>query len=212
MPTVGATQERSDVADAGWRDFPPLALHPILRHAMEAFNEHGYHGTSVRDIAARVGVTVPMIYYHHQNKQAVLVALLETGIDDVLTRCQRAVESAGDDPVAQLSAFVECLVLFSAHRRGLAFLDTELRSLEPENRARYVAKRDELEAMLRRTVLTGVRTGQLHTPLPVEASRAILAMCQAVAVWFRLDGPDKPAAVARRYVTLSLDTLRERRH
>jgi len=43
--------------DAGppthWREFPPLELHPMLLHAMEAFNEHGYHGTSVRDIARR---------------------------------------------------------------------------------------------------------------------------------------------------------------
>ncbi|MEH0573205.1 TetR/AcrR family transcriptional regulator [Streptomyces sp. B21-108] len=40
--------------------------------------------------AQSVGVTVPALYYHHENKQAMLVALLERGMDEVLARARLA--------------------------------------------------------------------------------------------------------------------------
>jgi AcrR family transcriptional regulator len=190
-----------------WRSYGPLGLHPILAHAMEAFNEHGYHGTSVRDIAGRVGVTVPALYYHYANKQALLSTLLETSIKDVLDRCRAAAEEAGTDPAARFCGMVESIVLSMTHRRRLAFLDTEIRSLEPQNRARYVALRDYLQHMLLDTVEAGRAEGVFTTPIPADAVRSVLLMCQGVANWFRPDGPLTAEEVAERHVLLSLGTV-----
>ncbi|MGX1542050.1 TetR/AcrR family transcriptional regulator [Streptomyces adustus] len=190
-----------------WRSYGPLDLHPILVQAMEAFNEHGYHGTSVRDIAGRVGVTVPALYYHYENKQALLATLLETSIKDVLDRCRAAAGEAGDDPLARFCGMVESIVLYMTHRRQLAFLDTEIRSLEPQNRARYVALRDYLEHMLLDTVEAGRAQGVFTTPIPADAVRSVLVMCQGVANWFRADGPLTAEEVAERHVLLSLGTV-----
>ncbi|MFF2327443.1 MULTISPECIES: TetR/AcrR family transcriptional regulator [unclassified Streptomyces] len=190
-----------------WRSYGPLDLHPILMHAMEAFNEHGYHGTSVRDIAGRVGVTVPALYYHYENKQALLATLLETSIKDVLDRCRAAAGEAGDDPLARICGMVESIVLYMAHRQQLAFLDTEIRSLEPQNRARYVALRDYLEHMLLDTVEAGRARGVFTTPIPADAVRSVLIMCQGVANWFRADGPLTAEEVAERHVLLCLGTV-----
>jgi hypothetical protein len=128
----------------------------------------------------------------------------------VLGRCHSAVAEAGDDPVERFSALVECIVLFMTHRAPLAFLDTEIRSLEPENRARYVQLRDELEGLLRDTVRDGAEAGVFTTPVPVDASRAVLAMCQAVAQWYRPDGPLDPQEIAERYVTIALAAVGHR--
>jgi AcrR family transcriptional regulator len=197
--------------DAGshrqWREYAPLDLHPILMHSMQAFNEHGYHGTTVRDLARRVGVTVPALYYHYENKQALLSTLLETSMRDVLDRCRTAAAEAGDEPVARFSAMIECIVLYMANRRGLAFLDSEIRSLEPENRARYIALRDYLEHILLDTVQAGITEGHFATPIPADASRAVLTMCQGVATWYHPDGPLPPETIAHRYVLLSLGTV-----
>ncbi|WP_299538113.1 TetR/AcrR family transcriptional regulator [uncultured Streptomyces sp.] len=190
-----------------WRAYGPLELHPILLHAMQAFNEHGYHGTSVRDIAARVGVTVPALYYHYANKQALLSTLLEASVKDVLDRCRAAAAEAGDEPLPRFRGMVESIVLYMAHRRGLAFLDTEIRSLEPENRARYVALRDYLEHMLLDTVRDGIARGVFTTPIPADAVRAVLIMCQGVANWYSPDGPLTAEEVAERHVLLSLGTV-----
>ncbi|MFJ3670432.1 TetR/AcrR family transcriptional regulator [Streptomyces sp. NPDC090106] len=190
-----------------WRAYEPLDLHPILMHTMEAFNEHGYHGTSVRDIAGRVGVTVPALYYHYENKQALLATLLQMSMTDVLDRCRAAAAEAGEDPLPRFCVMVESITLYMAHRKGLAFLDTEIRSLDAGNRARYVALRDYLEHMLLDTVKSGVAQGVFTTPIPAEAVRAVLTMCQGVANWYRADGPLAAEEIARRYVLLALGTV-----
>ncbi|MFJ4621198.1 TetR/AcrR family transcriptional regulator [Streptomyces sp. NPDC088812] len=209
MSTEPSTEPSEDTAAPAhhWRSYGPLDLHPILWHAMTAFNEHGYHGTSVRDIAGRVGVTVPALYYHYENKQALLATLLETSMKDVLDRCRAAAAEAGDDPLPRFCGMVESIVLYMANRKGLAFLDTEIRSLEPENRARYVALRDYLEHMLLDTVEKGIARGTFTTPIPADAVRAVLIMCQGVANWYRTDGPLTAEEVAERHVLLSLGTV-----
>jgi AcrR family transcriptional regulator len=201
MSTEGQT--RSEVP--AWADYSQDAqLSPVLRHALDAFVEDGYHATTVRDLARRLGQTVPAIYYHYQNKQAVLVALLSLAIDDLLWRVRQAAAEAPDDPLARLGNIVRCLVLFVAYRQKLAFLDGEIRSLEPDNRAEYVARRDEVQNIVDGTVQAGMDAGVFADGDAHAIARAILTMCRGIVIWFRPDGPMSPEAVADLYVTLSL--------
>lgn len=48
----------------------------ILATAVELFGEVGYRGTSLRDIAQRVGITHPGLLYHFNSKQELLSAVL----------------------------------------------------------------------------------------------------------------------------------------
>jgi AcrR family transcriptional regulator len=193
-----------------WRVSAPAELSPILLHTLAAFEEHGYHGTSVRDIARRVGVTVPALYYHYENKQAMLYALLSGSMESLLDKCQIALAEAGSDPVARVSALVECMVRFMAYRGSKGLLDSEIRSLEPANRAVYIGMRDRLDEQAHEVIADGVHKGVFHTEHPVEAGRALLTMCHAVARWYHLGGELTPEELADRYVTLALGLLEHR--
>ncbi|MET1038387.1 MAG: TetR/AcrR family transcriptional regulator [Aeromicrobium sp.] len=202
--TSGADVEAIRDALDDWRTYPELRLPPILAVALEQIGEHGYDATSVRTIAKELGVTVPALYYHFENKQAMLVALLDYAMATVHAHAQAALDEAGTDCVRRLSAVVESIVLYMAHHSDLAFLDSERRSLTEENRARYFASRDELEGYLRDAVQSGAQQGVFTTPHPEECSRAILSMCQGIATWYRLGGPVPPQAMAERYVEIAL--------
>jgi AcrR family transcriptional regulator len=196
-----------EMAEDDWRVFHELILPPILAGALEAFEEHGYHGTTVRDIARRVGVTVPALYYHYENKQAMLVELLMGSMGALLKRCRTAVAGADDDPVSRFRVLVECIVLFMGHRTTRGVLESEIRSLVPNNRVRYIALRDELEGMLHDIVADGVKAGQFDTEYPVEAGRAVLTMCNAVGRWYHPHGLMPPAELASRYVSVALGAV-----
>jgi AcrR family transcriptional regulator len=47
----------------------------ILDVALDLFTDQGFDGTSMRDIAGRLGITKPSIYYHFAAKEEILLAL-----------------------------------------------------------------------------------------------------------------------------------------
>ncbi|WP_261554868.1 TetR/AcrR family transcriptional regulator [Frankia tisae] len=194
---------------ANWREFAPPQLTPILQGAMDALYEHGYHGTTVRDIARRAGVTVPALYYHYASKQGILVALLDLGIEDALGRARAALAEVGEDaPVrARFVAFVESMTLFMAHRVRMAVLDSELRYLEPANRRGYAAKRKELETLLLDILVDGNSSGMFQMTSPADTSRALLGMLRSITGWYHPDGPLTPVEISRRYVDIALSTV-----
>ncbi len=49
----------------------------IQQVAVELFTEHGYEGTSLREIAERLDVTKAALYYHFKSKEDIVTSLVE---------------------------------------------------------------------------------------------------------------------------------------
>jgi AcrR family transcriptional regulator len=193
---------------ANWRAYVGAPLKPILESALESFVVQGYHGTSMRTLASNAGLSVPGLYHHYPSKQAILVAIMERAMDDLYERSVAALLEAGNPIVDQLRLHIECLVLFHAYRGPLAFIAaSEIRSLEPEARERYIAARDRQQSMLEAIVEAGVEQGYFTTPYPHDVTRALITMCTAVSQWYTTAGPLSPEELARRYVDMAMTTL-----
>jgi AcrR family transcriptional regulator len=53
----------------------PSTREKILDVALDLFTDQGFDGTSMREIAGRLGITKPSIYYHFSSKEDILLAL-----------------------------------------------------------------------------------------------------------------------------------------
>jgi AcrR family transcriptional regulator len=190
-----------------WRRFDELELAPTLTGAMAAFHEQGYHATSVRDVANRVGLTVPALYYHHGSKEGMLVELLTGSVQHLHARLCLAIDGAGADPADQFANYIECVVLFMAYRREVANLDTEIRALSAVNRRAYAKVRKQIEEQLLGIVRAGAEAGIFHVDHPEDTVRALLGMIQAVATWYDPAGLLKPPQLAERYVEIATQTV-----
>ncbi|MCX4092937.1 TetR/AcrR family transcriptional regulator [Nocardia sp. alder85J] len=204
-----ATHESAAETPADWRRYEPLELTPLLTAALDAFYENGFHGTTVRDIARRVGLTVPSLYYHHESKEGAFVTLLELGTGEAAGRV-RAAAATGSGSREQFANVIEALVLHTTYRTRLAALDLELRHLSPDNRKRYAARRKEIETVLYDVLTVGVADGTFDAAHPDETARALLGMCQSIARWYQPDGPLGPHELAERYVGIALAAARAR--
>ncbi|WP_083441909.1 TetR/AcrR family transcriptional regulator [Nitriliruptor alkaliphilus] len=191
-----------------WQEFAPVPLTPILEAALAAFNERGYNGAAVRDIAGRVGVTVPTLYYHHGSKQGMLLALLQASMGDLVARTSVALEEAGDHPLHRFVDLVDCTVRFMCHRQRLAWLDPEARYLDDDARTIYAAPRKLVEERLLAVVRAGDAAGTFDVEHPVDTTRALLGTFQSIATWYRADGPLTPEEIAARHVAFALDAVR----
>lgn len=84
----------------------------ILRAALEEFAARGYHATSVRELAERVGLTKTAVLYHFPGKADIVTALAEPMLAELETALAKAAEAAD----ARRAAIEGLLDVWLAHR------------------------------------------------------------------------------------------------
>lgn len=75
----------------------------LLMSAMACFADLGFSAVTVREIAARAGLSVGVLYQHYPNKNALLLAAFERSMTDVRASFAAA---AAAPPLAQLATLV----------------------------------------------------------------------------------------------------------
>jgi AcrR family transcriptional regulator/transcriptional regulator with XRE-family HTH domain len=193
-----------------WRDYGPLGFDPVLRAALAEFLGIGYHGATVRGIAARCGLSVSGIYHYYASKQQMLVTILDLTMTELLMRA-RAARAEGRDPVERFSLLIEHLALFHTHRRELGSVGaSEMRSLDAVNRIKIAKMRTAQQRMVDHEVGDAVLEGRFRADHPHEAARAVVTMCTALPTWWRPEGPCSAEQIAEQYVGFALDLLQNR--
>jgi AcrR family transcriptional regulator len=181
----------------------------LIAAAVEVMAVHGYHGTSVRDIATAAGTSPAILYHHFGSKQELLAVLLDRGMDRLVTATEEALDLAGDDPADRLRAVVGVHVRMHLESQRESLLgNSELRSLDPGSLRGVVAKRDVQQRIFDRVVRDGVRRGVFAAPHADDAARFITGACTAVASWYRPGGPLGADEIVHRYQQIALDAVR----
>ena len=64
----------------------------LLRQAARAFSAHGYHDTSLDDVARRLNVTKPTLYYYFASKDEILFEAQRLGMDSADLRIKNFIQ------------------------------------------------------------------------------------------------------------------------
>ncbi|GAA5511662.1 HTH-type transcriptional repressor KstR2 [Deinococcus carri] len=174
----------------------------ILTEAARLFVASGYHGVSMREVAAAVGVTKPALYHHYADKEALFLAMLEGTLDGLSRLVGHAQAQAGVR--AQLETLVGDLLASAPEQRVGLQLAGELRHVSPERRAAF-------EDEYRRVWMGGLsglieeasRRGELRADLPPAVlTRALLALLYPLVTGAP---PADPHGTARALLSVYLD-------
>ncbi len=166
-----------------------LKVDPICAAALRCFVVSGFHGTTIRQIAAEAGLSVPGIDHHYESKSAILVALCELAMDQLLQASRLAVAS-GTTTLERFEHLTSCLIQFHAEYGEIAFVTySEIRSLPPEAREEHLQARRDEQALVTEVVERGVAESIFATQNPTEAARAISTLCLGLSQWYRPGGP-----------------------
>ncbi|WP_235883903.1 TetR/AcrR family transcriptional regulator [Saccharopolyspora elongata] len=153
----------------------------ILAVAEQVFAADGYQGTSMDDIAARVGLSKPMLYEYFGSKEGLLLACLQRAKRELLEAT--TVAAAGAATPEQL--LHNCLLAFfkfsDDHAQAWALLRNE--SAVPSSSVSSELESIRMQQMEFTSGLMGAARPDLD-PVQLEAfAEAIIGACERLALW-----------------------------
>lgn len=160
----------------------------LLVQAAHLFREKGYERTTVRDLAAAVGIQSGSIFHHFRTKEDILQAVMTEAILFNTARMRERLAATGSVK-AQLRALVTCeLESINGYTgEAMAVLVYEWRSLSPESQARILTLRDIYEGLWMDVLQQAANQGMICAD-PFVVRRFLTGALSWTTTWYRPDG------------------------
>jgi AcrR family transcriptional regulator len=189
---------------------PGYDLDSLLAVAVEVFNERGYDGTSMEDLARRLGITKSAIYHHVSGKEELLRLATSRALDGWSAvadqaRAQHApaierLEYLVRGSVGVLQAELPCVTLLLRVRGN-----TEVERAALNRRRAF----DRLVADL---VTEAEQDGDIRADVdPAITARLLFGLVNSLVEWYRPTGRSAGSTLADAVCAIAFDGLRVRR-
>ena len=179
------------------------------------FNERGYTGTTVRELADACGLAPGAMYNHYASKEALLFAIVDRVHDEADAILSETLRGAGAGAIVQLEALASAFTAFHIARpRETRVANRDYIYLPAAQRDSVVRRRRRVRALFADVLREGERQGSftfgdLGSDDAIQAaSMAILNMVVLVAEWFDPAGPRSAQATAALHGRLALRIAR----
>jgi AcrR family transcriptional regulator len=156
----------------------------VIRSAAQAFDQRGYHNTSLDDIAAALGVTKPTIYYYVASKEQLLFECFLAGLEPIRSALRRAEHMPGTGR-DRLREVVRDYAVAIASEYGWCMVRAEHQDLGPELSAQVRALKSEIDRGIRRLLQAGINDGSVVVGDTKLAAFAIAGALNWIAHWYR---------------------------
>jgi len=192
-PAGRIAAERSEPAEAEespWRASRERAPHrdvkrdAVLRAAAKLFTARGFKGTSLDDIAASLGVTKPTLYHYVANKEEILFACVQRGLDAL--RCAIAEtalrEGNGRD---RLRAVLRQYAAIVTSDYGLCVIRVGEDPLAEPRRRELRALKAGIDAEFRTLIEEAMANGTVAPGDAAMAAYSVVGALGGIGRWYR---------------------------
>jgi AcrR family transcriptional regulator len=190
------------------RGRPGYDQETVLRRAIELFNEQGYDGTSMGDLARELGFSKSAIYHHVPSKTHLLSQALDEALDgltEVLDEASR--EVAGATAYDRLRRAVRLSVAVLVDHQPAVTLLLRVRGNSDVEVAALRRRRD-LDARFAALVREAVDEGSLRSDVPPAlVSRLLFGMVNSLVEWHRPGGAVDAEQLSDAITTIAFDGL-----
>ncbi|MCA3646797.1 MAG: TetR family transcriptional regulator [Methylobacterium sp.] len=159
----------------------------IIREAAKVFSRRGVHGTSLEDVAERLGVSKAALYRYVPSKQDLLYACHKEAMviaDDSLG----AAEAEGQTGLEKIRRGMARYMREMIGTMGVPVLILEENALAGAQAAEIMRLRDAFEHRMRRLVEEGIADGSIVKINPKLAVFTLLGAVHWVTKWYSPDG------------------------
>lgn len=189
------------------RGRPGHDLSTVLAGSVAVFNERGFDGTSMEDLAQRLGISKSAIYHHVKSKDA----LLGLALDHALAGLEKAVEQVQTlqaPAIDRLEALLRASVHVLVERLPYVTLLLRLRgNTQVEHEA--LERRRAIDAVAADLVKEAIGNGDLRPGVdPLLAARLMFGMVNSITEWLKADSRFDAETLAADVAGAALNGLR----
>jgi AcrR family transcriptional regulator len=158
----------------------------MLRAAAHCFNQKGYSGTSLKDVADRLGLTDPALYYYVRSKEE-LVYLCYLRAAEVGQEAMQLAISEGANGFDKVMLYLRHHVDFMVGERGPIAIMSEIPSLKPTHREEVLELSRRHSAAFEALSEEGIADGSV-APCDVRMTgNAIMGAVNWIPKWYHGD-------------------------
>jgi AcrR family transcriptional regulator len=189
------------------RGRPGYDVSAVLEASVMVFNERGFDGTSMEDLAQRLGISKSAIYHHVDSKDA----LLGLALDHALAGLEEAAAEvrALDGPaVDRLETLLRRSVAVLVDRLPYVTLLLRVRgNSEVERQA--LTRRRRIDRLVAGLVKEAVGDGDLRPDLdPALTARLLFGMVNSLTEWLKPGSRHSAEELARVVAAVAFDGLK----
>jgi len=174
----------------------------VLKAAAHCFNQKGYSGTSLKNVADMLGLTDPALYYYVKNKEELVYLCYVRAADVGREALDRAVAERGSG-LEQVQHYLRYHIEIMVGERGPIAIMSEIPSLKPDHRHEVLelSRRHSLnfEALLQH----GIDDGSINDCDIRMTGNAIMGSVNWIPKWFHGDESIAAKVVAEFPTVLS---------
>jgi AcrR family transcriptional regulator len=181
----------------------------VIRAAAREFNRKGYHNTSLDDIAARLEVTKPTVYYYVTSKEQLLFQCFRAGVEQIRAAF-RDVRRLEVPARTRLNAVLRHYGAAVASEFGWCMVRAEDQDLAPAMSRHIKALKSEIDHGIRRLIREGIQDGSIQPCDPKMTAFALAGALNWIAHWYREDQSLTGGQIADAFVAIFEGGLRPR--
>ena len=203
--TTAAKATKTKASNSPWASAPDreqqreTKRQAVLQAAAELFNERGFHATSLDDIAARLHVSKPTLYYYVKNKDEILLQCVSQGLEMTLEGIE-ASRQAGGNAVDQLRACMQVYAGIVTQPFGMCIIRIGDEEVPEPSRTELRRMKSEIDQAFRRLVAQGVQEGTLAPCDPKMTAFVIAGALSWIGRWYQSGGEYTAAQVAEQCI------------
>jgi AcrR family transcriptional regulator len=191
----------------------PVSMLPredqVRAAALRLFRDKGYHATSMRDIAAEVGINTGSLYSYIRSKEDLLIPVFERAMGVLLAEIEQIAADASLGPTERLRRAIHAHVTAVADNLDtLTVYLSEWRQLGAESLSTVRQQRERYAELFWAILEDGMERGEFR---PMDTRIALLGMvgmCNYLFRWYRPDGRLTPDQIADELCAMVLDGVR----
>jgi len=164
----------------------------MLKAAAYCFNQKGYSGTSLKDVADILGLTDAALYYYVRNKEELVYLCYLRAADVGREAMQRAIAEGGLG-FDQVQRYLRYHIEYMVGDRGPIAIMSEIPSLKPKHRDKVLELSRQHSLNFEAMLEGGISDGSIAACDVRMTGNAIMGSINWIPKWFHGD-----AAVAKR--------------